>query len=636
MACKWGRRAVQSGVCLLLVACVTAQNAPADSWRSQLDRMAPPSHMAVGVCAPQPEPIGPRGTETFRWANPRPQGDNLLSVWGSGPRNIWAVGDKGRILHFDGIRWQLADTEAADYLAGVWADPSGQVFVTGYNGRILHFDGTRWYNHPTGVSNDFNGIWGSGPDDVFTVADRGVIFHWDGHCWKRQNSGTENLFFGVWGTGPTDVWAVGGRGNVAHYNGMAWRPVKVGVQAHFVSVWGSGDHVYLAGNDGILLHRTGTTGDWQREDLNTTELLRWIWGSGPDDVWVAGDNGVVRHFDGSGWRAIDIGNHQAVRGGWRMVDGDRPGHTVIVGDDGLLMAGTGTELLPSRKAPYGDLLAVSGNWAVGSNGTVMFRGGGDEWFATDIGTHRTLTAVAELAGGRVLIAGGPELWVGDKSGWRTLDNPLNEPVRAIRAWGADAIAVTDLGTLMRFDGNGWQPFSGPMDGTTETPETLRAGTANGPGAPALFGLAGHGPDDFWLVGPAGRAFWYNGHKWINRSLPEKDAEDLTAVTASGIAVGMGGGVHRWTGDGWRRLTPAGGLLSLYAVVDGPDGTSWAGGDFGTILAIKGRQITRHTRITGQNIWGAAVADNGRLQLVGDGAMILERPRPGGVKIKKGI
>jgi hypothetical protein len=610
-------------------ACATTQ--PTDNdWRAQLAQMAPPTHMEVGICAPAPEPISTRPATPLTWAHPLPQGDNLLGIWGANPSNIWAVGDTGRILHFDGSVWRQLDTASDDYLAGVWTDTSGETFITGYNGRVLHYHNGRWRNHPTGVSNDFNGIWGSGPDDVFTVADRGIIFHWDGQCWKRQDSGTDNLFFGVWGSGPTDVWAVGGRSNVAHYDGQNWSAVDTGVQAHYVSVWGSGpDNLYIAGNDGILLHRTG--GTWQREELNTRALLRWIWGSGPNDVWVAGDEGIVRHFDGSAWRTVSSGTTQAIRGAWQTANGT----SYLVGDDGLLLKGAPTGLAPVRKGPFADLAAVSGNWAAGTGSTLMYRSNDGKWYPKNLNATSTVAAVTELSDGRVLAAAGNTLWLGNAQGWHLQDNPQASPVRAIRSWGKFAIAVNDQGQLLRFDGQIWHALAGPMDTLTEPAETLREGTANGPGAPALFGLGGNGPDDFWLVGPAGRAFHYQNGTWHHRPLPDGDqSEDLTAVTGSGLAVGMAGNIYRWRGNGWKKLTPKGGGLALYAIAENADGKAWAVGDFGTILSIDGKRIENFSNVTGQSLWGADIAADGRVTLVGDGGTILEVPAPAtGAKIK---
>lgn len=343
--CTWTAIAfliVLSGIALAGIALA------AEDWRDQLGKMAaPPTTVPVGVCAAPPKKLPPAMAPSFRWLHPLPQGDNLLGIWGSGPKNVWAAGDAGRIVHFDGNKWDLVHTGIADYLAGVWGSSRKDVWITGYNGRVLRFDGKKWWDHPTGVSNDFNGIWGSGPKDVFTVGDRGVIFHWDGSCFKRQESGTENLFFGVWGTGPQDVWAVGGRGNIAHYDGKTWSAVDTGLLdqtlGHFVSVWGTGkDDVYVAGilpdtraknADAYhnLLHYDGAR--WQPVDTQINGLLRWIWGTGPDDIWITGDEGVITHFDGAAWTALPVLDRLTRRGGWSNADGKA---AWVVGDDGLI------------------------------------------------------------------------------------------------------------------------------------------------------------------------------------------------------------------------------------------------------------------------------------------------------------
>src|SRR5215813_14620495 len=39
------------------------------------------------------------------WRNPLPQGNPLDGVRGSGASDVWAVGEAGTILHFDGSAW---------------------------------------------------------------------------------------------------------------------------------------------------------------------------------------------------------------------------------------------------------------------------------------------------------------------------------------------------------------------------------------------------------------------------------------------------------------------------------------------------------------------------------------------------
>lgn len=595
-------------------------------------RRARPEATDAAACA-APVRLAPPEGGAFVWRNPLPQGDALLSVWGAAPDNLWAVGDRGRVLRFDGAQWHRADPGPRDYLAGVWGSGPGDVFVTGYNGQVLHFDGSAWWKQPTGVTNDFNGIWGSGPKDVFTVGDRGVILHYDGTCWRPQATGTEDLFFGVSGTGPRDVWAVGGRGNVAHYDGAAWRTVDVSAvapDAHFVSVWAAGaGEVYVAGTGGTVLHLH--KGTWTREDAGTDALLRWAWGTGPRDVWVAGDGATVRRFDGAAWRPVDVGvdvpppsgpmdeGEHAVRGAWAAAASKT---TVLVGDDGLIVMGAGDALRPVRTGPVADLYAVAGAWAAGSGGTVLFRDTEARWHTLPKAGADTFLAIALLADGRVLAAGTGGMWLGDAHGWRRLPWPEGVPegpVFALKAWDRRAVAVGSGGLVLAFDGAA----------LTKLPA---------PGGETLFGVAGAGPDDFLAVGAEGAAYLRNGGAW--RAAPVSGAraggEDLMAVSDGGIAVGAMGGVYRRTPEeagGWRTLAAPGGT-GLNAVADDPAGGAWAAGDFGAVRHVEGDAVQTVDAATGRTLHGVAVAPDGRVTLVGDGGAVLERPpAPGGTKIE---
>lgn len=570
----------------------------AQEWRSMLDLpAAPPNTVPVGQCAGPPEPLRPPADVPWEWILPKPQGDNLLGVWGTANDDIWAVGDKGRVLRFDGRRWNVLQPGVNEYLAGVWASGPGDVWFTGYNGRVLRFDGKRWWLHPTGVSNDFNGIWGSGPKDVFTVGDRGVIFHFDGTCWTRQETGTEDLFFGVWGSGPKNVWAVGGRGNVAHYDGTAWTPIQVdaGKDAHFVAVWGTGpDNVYIVGNGGTVLHKRGQ--HWGREEVGTQGLLRWVWGTGPSDVWVAGDEGVVRHFDGNRWKAASIGANRAVRGAWSAANGSR---TVLVGDDGLLVSGTLSSLKSEREGVYNELYAVTGPWAVGENGTVLRRDRKGRWNPVPMQTTERFNTVATLADGRVLIGGKTSTWVWDGRHWRQVGT--KGEIHAIRAWGTRAVAVGDGGLVLRWNNSAWTQVRSPTKAD-------------------LYGVGGSSAESFWVVGDGGIAFRYQGGRWTSHPVP--DQEPLTGVSDSGVAVGRFGGVYRWERNRWAQVGHSGGM-SLYGVADDPSGGAWAVGDFGTVLRVERTGVTAVQGVTGQTLRAAAPGGGRRMTLVGDGGSMLD-------------
>ena len=80
----------------------------------------------------------PRAAWTTREA---PTRQNLLALWGAGRDDVWAVGQHGTILHFDGERWRWRDSGTDELLHGVWGTGAGAVVVVGHGGTVLRFEG---------------------------------------------------------------------------------------------------------------------------------------------------------------------------------------------------------------------------------------------------------------------------------------------------------------------------------------------------------------------------------------------------------------------------------------------------------------------------------------------------------------
>ena len=117
-----------------------------------------------------------------------PTGASLYGVWGSGPADVFAVGDGGTVLHYDGQSWESMASPTGDSLRGVWGSGPADVFAVGVGGTVLHYDGQSWESmaSPTGAS--LNGVWGSGPADVLAVGVGGTVLHYDGQSWESMAS----------------------------------------------------------------------------------------------------------------------------------------------------------------------------------------------------------------------------------------------------------------------------------------------------------------------------------------------------------------------------------------------------------------------------------------------------------------
>ena len=75
-------------------------------------------------------------------------------MWGSAGSDVFAVGDDGTILHYDGSSWSGMSSGTSEGLKGVWGSQGSDVFAVGMDGTILHYDGSVGSSMSSGTSND--------------------------------------------------------------------------------------------------------------------------------------------------------------------------------------------------------------------------------------------------------------------------------------------------------------------------------------------------------------------------------------------------------------------------------------------------------------------------------------------------
>ena len=129
----------------------------------------------------------------------------------------------------------------------------------------------------------------------------------------RQGNGFDKN--GLWASGPNDVWMVGERHSLAtglplaieHFDGQSFtngagQLDPQGSLPALKAIWGAdANHVYAVGGNGTIVFWNGTL--WTSILSGTTEDLVAVWGSGPNDVWVASATSM-RHFNGQAWAPI--------------------------------------------------------------------------------------------------------------------------------------------------------------------------------------------------------------------------------------------------------------------------------------------------------------------------------------------
>ena len=57
------------------------------------------------------------------------------------PADVWAVGQGGSIIHWDGGAWSAVNSPSTSELYGVWGSGPNDVWAVGENHVVLHYDG---------------------------------------------------------------------------------------------------------------------------------------------------------------------------------------------------------------------------------------------------------------------------------------------------------------------------------------------------------------------------------------------------------------------------------------------------------------------------------------------------------------
>lgn len=199
-------------------------------------------------------------------------------------------------------------------------------------GPVYELDGDAWVETPTqppsanyawlhdlACLSDGSTLWVGG-NSVFAS----VMFHYDDGEWSFLEVPDSGILTKIWAVDDDDVYATGldstGQGGIGmplHFDGVSWSKVElpdVDYAVRFADLWASGPgDVHVVGNkvnDGmaVVFHFDGS--DWEVTDFTDRGWIfpSSIWGSGPDDVYMAIEpdhpeppfESIVR-WDGTSW-----------------------------------------------------------------------------------------------------------------------------------------------------------------------------------------------------------------------------------------------------------------------------------------------------------------------------------------------
>jgi hypothetical protein len=266
------------------------------------------------------------------------QNGTLNAVWGSSSSDIYAVGDSGTILHYDGATWNPMSSPTTESLRGIWGNSWNNVFAVGDGGIILRStNGTSWSVLTSGTTQNLYGVWGSAGDNVFAVGANGTILRFNGVMWSTVTTGAFPTLRGVWGSSSSNVFAVGDSGAILHFDGGAWGSMSSFTSYRLSAVWGSSSsNVIAVGDNGRIGRFNGTT--WSSMTSGSTDCLSGVWGTSSSDILAVGCRGALLHWDGSTWSTMASDTSNPLYGVW----GSSSSNVAAVGYESAVIGYDGT------------------------------------------------------------------------------------------------------------------------------------------------------------------------------------------------------------------------------------------------------------------------------------------------------
>lgn len=296
-----------------------------------------------------------------------------------------------------------------------------------------------WVGEDVPTDADLYAVYGVEGGDVWAVGAGGTVLVRQGTTWTQLDSGVEADLHAVWGTGKEHVVVVGDDCTALEFNGRPEPPEdggEVPPDLRPLSVEGCPDFRGLSGSEPTGANAVGGSriywynGQEITQGGSHADNLLGVHRNSGSDIYICGDNGVVRHNDGESWDRdevalcpVDLVDDACPMETERPILYDiwvGPGGVgAAVGNSGGLFAYPPPEegeWLSAKTDLSGTLRAVHGRdvdgadygaevWAVGDSGAVL-RMRGRKLSRQDVGTNEDLYGVWASKDGKDVYAVG--------------------------------------------------------------------------------------------------------------------------------------------------------------------------------------------------------------------------------------
>ena len=250
------------------------------------------------------------GTTTDVWDF----GVELFGVYGTGPSDVWVVGEDGVVANYDGDAGfdPLSSRPTSGPLYDTWGDAETRYVAGELWGDLKHADapfdvyttfevrdglGNRLSGDTLCVTGNSVGLWVCGEDGLYGYDGEWHTILSDARPIRAMHVGRSRAL----ALEERSVWYVTFRDSALSgaFGGHSL-PIPPGVDTtggpRLRGLWGDGTEAWVVGTDGYVAHITGYTShtaSWRRVDVGTTADLESITADA-ESIWIGGEDLILR------------------------------------------------------------------------------------------------------------------------------------------------------------------------------------------------------------------------------------------------------------------------------------------------------------------------------------------------------
>jgi len=288
--------------------------------------------------------------------------------------NIWVVGEiflndslgqhdptPYNAVHWDGVSWTVtriptkafSGSTVSSQIRAIFAFNENDIWTFSIAGSYSHWNGTNWETEFVSERDGSgNKLWGTSSSNLYLVCYNGGISYYNGTNWQKIESGTDIRLTDIFGANDgNNIWTCGWDND--HTNSIILKIKNLNTEVvwdgisnngeyidYINTLWTNGDEFWLAGGfifrQSILFpdegHLVRIPTEIGSKVFDPGNFVLGIRGTEKNNIFIAGDLGMVWHFNGKSWYkynelysqqidrrfyGINIKGNMAVTVGWK-------------------------------------------------------------------------------------------------------------------------------------------------------------------------------------------------------------------------------------------------------------------------------------------------------------------------------